>query len=98
MDDNAFISRASYGAWQETHHWGTCKLNRHEYGEFLLNYLLGESGEFVLNLNGAWGSGKTEFLKRLYVAALERGHPVVYINAWESDFSQQPLVVVGELL
>lgn len=98
MENTDFIFNACYQTWRDTHNWDTCKLNRREYGEFLLNYLLGESGEFVLNLNGAWGSGKTEFLKRLYVAALERGHPVIYINAWESDFSQQPLVVVASEL
>ncbi|PXX80676.1 KAP family P-loop NTPase fold protein [Rivihabitans pingtungensis] len=98
MENTDFIFNACHQAWRDTHNWDTCKLNRREYGEFLLNYLLGESGEFVLNLNGAWGSGKTEFLKRLYVAALERGHPVIYINAWESDFSQQPLVVVASEL
>jgi len=98
MDNISFISKACHQEWQHTHNWDTCKLNRREYGEFLLNYLLGEPGEFVLNLNGTWGSGKTEFLKRLYVAALERGHPAIYINAWESDFSQQPLVVVASEL
>ncbi|MDF2415818.1 hypothetical protein GWQ22_21225 [Aeromonas sp. 1HA1] len=59
---------------------------------------MGEKDGFVLNLNGSWGTGKTEFLKRFYVELMDRGHPTIYIDAWESDFSQEPLTVVASEL
>lgn len=78
--------------------WSNCALNREQFGRFLASYLIGERDGFVLNLNGAWGSGKTEFLKRMYVEFLKRDHPVIYIDAWESDFSDTPLTVVASEL
>lgn len=81
--------------WEKTHNFDNCQLNRKEYGEFLSNYITSQKEGFVLNLNGAWGSGKTEFLKRLYSAIKQKEHPVVYIDAWESDFSECPLSVLS---
>ncbi|MEI4980934.1 P-loop NTPase fold protein [Aeromonas caviae] len=95
----SLIENAKYASWKESHTFDNCKLNRKDYGHFLANYLIGEKDGFVLNLNGSWGTGKTEFLKRFYVELMERGHPTIYIDAWESDFSQEPLTVVAcELL
>ncbi|MDG5900850.1 hypothetical protein E2650_13310 [Shewanella xiamenensis] len=95
----SFINQAKYVDWQEKYTFDNCLLNRGEYGEFLADYITGEHDGFVLNLNGGWGSGKTEFLKRFYSLLLKRNHPVIYIDAWESDFSKDPLTVVtSELL
>lgn len=64
-----------------------------------MSILTSESDGHVLNLNGEWGTGKTEFLKRLYVSLSENDHPVIYIDAWESDFTNDPLnVICSELL
>lgn len=94
----SLIENAKYASWKESHTFDNCKLNRKDYGQFLANYLIGEKDGFVLNLNGSWGTGKTEFLKRLYVELMDRGHPTIYIDAWESDFSQEPLTVVASEL
>ncbi|MCG9713331.1 KAP family NTPase [Shewanella insulae] len=90
----ALIKLAKHSGWQEEFTFDTCKLNRQGYSEFLLNYMLGEKNGFVLNIDAQWGTGKTEFLKRLYVEAHNRNHPAIYIDAWESDFSKDPLLVV----
>ncbi|MCS6210200.1 KAP family P-loop NTPase fold protein [Shewanella baltica] len=91
--------QAKYADWPDIYKFENCLLNRGEYGQFLADYITGEHDGFVLNLNGGWGSGKTEFLKRFYSLLLERNHPVIYIDAWESDFSKDPLTVVtSELL
>ncbi|MEV3818083.1 P-loop NTPase fold protein [Aeromonas salmonicida] len=95
---NSLIENSKYASWKESHTFDNCKLNRKDYGQFLANYLIGEKDGFVLNLNGSWGTGKTEFLKRFYVELMERGHPTIYIDAWESDFSQEPLTVVASEL
>lgn len=89
------VSHASkYDDWKDEYSWSTCRTNREEYGKFLLSVLTSEKNGFVLNLNGSWGSGKTQFLRRLYVELAEQQYPVVYIDAWESDFIKDPLIVV----
>jgi len=90
-----------YEEWQPDFNWETCKAGREDYGKFLCSYITSNStaGGNVINLNGGWGTGKTHLLKRLYVELAEQHHPVVYINAWESDFSNDALsVVCSELL
>ncbi|WP_219701652.1 KAP family P-loop NTPase fold protein [Marinomonas lutimaris] len=77
-------------------------LNRAKYAEFLTQFLVGqgydttrESGDekrnYVLNLNSEWGSGKTYFLKR-WSNDLKAHFPVVYIDAWQQDYSDDPLM------
>ena len=52
----------------------------------------------VLNLNADWGAGKTYFLKR-WANSLKQDHPVVYIDAWSTDYLESPLItVLTELL
>jgi predicted KAP-like P-loop ATPase len=88
---------SKYKEWELQYNWDTCKTNRQEYGCFIANFLTTDSR--VINLNGIYGSGKTEFIRRLYVELAKKGHPVVYIDVWESDFSNNPLAVIcSELL
>jgi hypothetical protein len=84
-----------YQNWQPKYNWDTCKTNRKEYGKFLCSFLTNTKDGLVVNMNGAWGTGKTELLRRLYVELAEQKHPVVYIDAWESDFSKDALSVVS---
>ncbi|PSW23644.1 hypothetical protein C9J19_20620 [Photobacterium phosphoreum] len=92
------FNEPKYKDWLENATFDNCKLNRKEFGVFLANYLSGEQDGFVLNLNGAWGTGKTEFCKRLYSHLITQNHPTIYINSWESDFSREPLTVVSSEL
>lgn len=98
MASDKGFTKAKFIDWLEDKTFDTCLLDRGEFGEFLADYLTGESQGFVLNLNGAWGTGKTEFLKRFYSLLLTRNHPCIYIDAWESDFSKEPLTVVSSEL
>ncbi|MBT3015542.1 MAG: KAP family NTPase [Candidatus Thiodiazotropha sp. (ex Clathrolucina costata)] len=68
-------------------------LDRKKYADYLTNYLNGQEKPFVLNVNADWGLGKTFFL-RSWSEDLKDSHPVVYINAWENDFSDDPLLTV----
>ncbi|MGS0724589.1 KAP family P-loop NTPase fold protein [Shewanella sp. 0m-11] len=98
-ESNSSTELLKYSSWIESHTFENCKLNRKSYGEFLFNYLIGEKDGFVLNIDSNWGSGKTEFLKRLYTISHIANHPVIYIDSWESDFSKDPLSVIAfELL
>ncbi|MCL1125404.1 KAP family P-loop NTPase fold protein [Shewanella surugensis] len=88
-----------YNDWSKKYNWDTCKANRKEYGKFLCSFLTHSSDSLVVNMDGRWGTGKTELLRRLYIELAEQEHPVVYIDAWESDFSNDALsVVCSELI
>ncbi|MEN4695590.1 P-loop NTPase fold protein [Pantoea agglomerans] len=57
----------------------------------------GQNDNYVLNLNAKWGTGKSYFLKR-WVKEIEQTYPTVYIDAWSSDHSSDPLLsVVSEV-
>ncbi|MFQ1687614.1 P-loop NTPase fold protein [Aeromonas veronii] len=71
------------------------RLERARYAEFLTNYLAAEGKQrnYVLNLNAEWGADKTWFIKRWYME-LKAHYPTVYIDAWQQDFSDDPLLTV----
>jgi hypothetical protein len=79
----------------EIYNSDSCELNRGPYTKFLIEYLIGEKDGFVLNLDGSGGTGKTVFLGRMYKELKSKKHPVIYIDAWETDFSNNPLEVVS---
>ena len=73
-------------------------LGRQELEPPLTQFVSQAVGPFVLAIDGSWGSGKTTFLKMWQVKLDKAGHLCLYLNAWKTDFVQDPLVaVVGEL-
>ncbi|MEO9654299.1 KAP family P-loop NTPase fold protein [Marinomonas sp.] len=76
-------------------------LGREKYAQFLTQFLKDQGHDpstekkqkYVLNLNSEWGSGKTYFLKR-WSKDLKPYFPVVYIDAWQQDYSDDPLMTV----
>jgi len=68
-------------------------LDRKKYADFLVDYLANRGQPFVLNLNASWGMGKTYFLTH-WRTSIQDTYPTVYVNAWESDFSEDPLLAV----
>lgn len=86
--------------WREKYSWEECKLNSGDYGQFLSSYLRHQNTPLVLNLDGGWGTGKTTFLRQLYCdLTYTHKFPCIYIDAWESDYSNDPLlVIISELL
>ena len=96
------INKAIYSEWYSTYNWeeGKCSLDRKDYGQYISAYIRNQKQGLVLNLNGEWGTGKTHFLKQLYTNLLKQhSYPVIHINAWKSDFSNDPLlVIISELL
>jgi len=61
-----------------------------KYALFLTNALTANTKNFVLNVNGSWGTGKSFFVQR-WAADLRKKHPVVEYNAWENDSEDDPL-------
>ncbi|TKF31627.1 KAP P-loop [Vibrio kanaloae] len=93
------IHASRFAEWKQEYSWETCLTERENYGKFLISILTAEDSGHVINLNGAWGTGKTQFVRRLYVECAKQKYPVVYIDAWESDFLKDPMTVIcSELL
>jgi hypothetical protein len=68
-------------------------LNRKQYADFLTHYLSSRATPYVLNINASWGMGKTFFIRH-WRETIKTKHPTVYVNAWKSDFSDDPLLAV----
>ncbi|WP_210499830.1 KAP family P-loop NTPase fold protein [Vibrio crassostreae] len=69
-------------------------INNQPYAKHLTQFLesKAENG-YVLNLNAEWGAGKTTFLQCWY-NELKESHPVVYFDAWKSDFTKDPMLAL----
>lgn len=85
--------------------WAGDCLGRKRFGELLLACLQGEAAfsdeAFVVALTGKFGSGKSYFLDMWAKDLLlkvgedpEKFPMVVTVNAWESDFSGEPLLAL----
>lgn len=76
-------------------------LDRAKYAAYLTQFLVGKGqgtdnteatrSHYVLNLNAEWGAGKSYFLKR-WAEELKQQYPVVYIDSWQQDYSDDPLL------
>lgn len=69
---------------------------REKQAEAFTNYLNSRPGTcgYVANLNGAWGTGKTFFVDNWCTKLSEQGYVSVKIDAWESDYLNDPLAIV----
>ena len=54
----------------------------------------GETASYVLNIDARWGQGKSFFLTRLQRQLNRDGHLTAYVNAWEDDHSDDPLIAI----
>lgn len=69
-----------------------CALKREPYAQALYNIINDHPDGFVLAINNAYGTGKTTFLE-MFKAYIElKEQTCVYFNAWENDFTKEPLV------
>lgn len=70
-------------------------LNRNKYAKHIyeISSIRGKDKPFTLNLNAQWGAGKTHFVKML-AATIKDNHPVIYIDAWKQDYSNDPLIAI----
>lgn len=78
---------------EKANEWTGDVLQRKKYADFLTQYLVAKKDPFVININAPWGSGKTFFIGHWY-EDLKKEHPCVLFNAWENDFSSDPLLSV----
>lgn len=69
-------------------------LGRQESVEFLSGVIGNAEGPLVLAIDSAWGTGKTTLIRMLQCQLENSGHRCEYFNAWEVDFSNDPLLAL----
>ena len=78
--------------------WQDDTLERAKIAESLTNLIRAQRDPFVISIDGQWGTGKTFLLKRWQKNLENRGLRVIYFNAWEDDFCDDPLLsIIGQL-
>ena len=70
-------------------------LDRREAISTLTNIVSNVEGPCILSIDAPWGAGKTTFLKMWKAYLRKREFTVVYFNAWESDFLEEPFVALS---
>lgn len=85
-------------AQQSTDFWSEDYLERKHIAQYLTKFLQSrysyqktEAG-FVMAINADWGYGKTYLLTRWAKELSHLGYPTVYFDAWQNDFTPEPLV------
>ncbi len=64
----------------------------------LTNLLKSLTQPFVLSIEAPWGTGKTTYIHMWRKFLSNQNHPSLYFNAWESDYSGDPLIAfLGEM-
>ena len=64
----------------------------------LTNLARNQSAPFVISIHGYWGTGKTFMLKRWQKDLERQDFKAIYLNAWEDDFGDDPLLaIIGQL-
>ena len=73
--------------------WSDDRLDRSGTAEELTRLIKNEHS-ISISLSGGWGTGKTYLLQRWAKDLQDRGARVAYVNAWESDFSHDPIIPI----
>lgn len=67
-------------------------LKREQSIQALTGFIDSINGPFVLAVDSPWGTGKTTFIKMWQAYLDKQNQTTLYFNAWESDFSTDPMV------
>jgi hypothetical protein len=65
--------------------------NRKKLIEPLTRFIISMEKPFVLSVEAPWGHGKTTFVKMWQQKLKNDGKIVLYYNAWENDYTDDPL-------
>ncbi len=78
--------------------WKDDALMRENFAVSLSNFVKTETNPITIAVDGKWGTGKTFFLNRWKASLEKEGATVVFINVWEDDFIDNPmLTILGQL-
>lgn len=79
--------------------WGDDQTgNLYVFADYLEHQIVRDNDNYVLCINGTWGTGKTFFIKRWEASLEKKGYDVIYFNAWENDCGEDPLVSLATLI
>ena len=79
--------------------WSDDLLGRKGIATRLTNIVATQKPPLTISLHGQWGTGKTFLLRRWQQALKNDGYQAIYFNAWEDDFSDDPLLsILGQLV
>ena len=67
------------------------KLNREAAARMMMNIFTKFEKGAVVSIDSPWGTGKTTFIKMLGCLLRNNKFKTIYFNAWESDYSDDPL-------
>ncbi len=82
----------------ETDPFANDLLDRQSEIKNLTPIILNVQAPLVLSLDSSWGTGKTTFVKMWRACLQKEKKQSVYFNAWETDYAEDPLIVlVSEL-
>ena len=70
------------------------KLNRHSAIEMFSRIINGFPQGCVCSINAPWGMGKTQFVRMLQIKLSQDGHKTFFFNAWESDYTEDPITAI----
>lgn len=72
-------------------------LKRESHASVFQKLLQNAKGPYVISIDAPWGTGKTYFTKTVKLN-LEENYNTIYLNAWESDYTSDPLItLISEL-
>ena len=74
--------------------WADDVLDREQLAARLTNLIQNQSAPFTFSIHGNWGTGKTFLLRRWQKDLEAQGFKAIYFNAWEDDFSADPLLAI----
>lgn len=78
--------------------WGEDKLGRKADADYLICFLTKRMEEneesYVLNIDAAWGGGKSFFLERFGQQLEAENYLVTHVNAWTDDHIDDPQIAV----
>jgi len=86
---------------ERNENWEDDELERYKSACFLTNYLSKKysltrgqhrANSLVLGIRAEWGFGKTFFIQRWMKDLRDQNYPVVYFDAWQNDFADDPLI------
>ena len=78
--------------------WRDDLLERRGVAVRLTNIVADQEPPLTVSLHGGWGIGKTFLLKRWQKELESDGYRAIYFNAWEDDYSRDPLLaILGQL-
>ncbi len=89
---NIDLKRKQDGKFNPDKPWEDDKLGREKEAKNLTTLIGSTSDPIVMSVEAGYGEGKSFFIERWEQQLKNDGHPTVYFNAWETDFTGDPLM------